>query len=77
MSTPNRPPISTPRRDPVRMKAGKVVFTEVIAGRDTGLLGLEDLRDAIYYLDGEMFLPTGGARASRALRKEAKRRGVL
>ncbi len=74
---PASSPVSAPRRDPKRMKAGKTVFTSVIAGHDTALLGLEDLQDSIYYLDGEMFLPTGGARASRALRKEAKKRGVL
>lgn len=75
--TPTKPPQTRPARNPVRNRAGRAVFQKVIAGHDTGLLGLEDVSDAIYYLDGEIFLPTGGARASRALRKEAKKRGVL
>ncbi len=78
MSTPNRPPVQSNRRDPVRMTAGKAVVLDVAAKKsETGLLGLDDLKDAIYYLDGTLFMPPGTAKAGRALRAEAKKRGVL
>lgn len=75
---PNRPPTQSNRRDPAKMAGGKAVVLDVAAKRsEPGLLGLEDLKDAIYYLDGTLFLPLGGAKAGRLLRAEAKKRGVL
>jgi hypothetical protein len=60
------------------MAGGKAVVLDIVAGRSKAdELTMESLNDAIYYLDGTLFLPTGGAKASRLLRKEAKKRGVL
>lgn len=78
MASPNRPPVQSNRRDLARTAAGKAVVLDVAAKRsEPGLLGLDDLKDAIYYLDGTLFLPVGGAKAGRMLRAEAKKRGVL
>lgn len=78
MPSPNRPPVQSNRRDPVRTAAGKAVVIDVAAKRsDLGSLGLDAVKDAIYYLDGTLFLPLGGAKAGRALRAEAKKRGIL
>lgn len=79
MPSPNHPPaVRGARRDPKRMAGGKAVMLDVIAGRSAvGELTEQSMLDAIYYLDGTLFLPTGGAKASRALRAEAKKRGML
>ena len=74
---PNQPPQQAKRRDPVRNAAGKAVIATVVAGHAPSLLGLEDLSDAIYYLDGSLFTASGTGKAVRAVRAEAKRRGVL
>ena len=66
------------RRDSAKMAGGKAVVMDVAAGRSQpGSLGLDSLKDAIYYLDGTLFLPRGGAKAGRLIRNEAKKRGVL
>lgn len=77
MAKPNQPPQQAKRRDPARNTAGKAVLATVAKGHSPSLLGLEDLTDAIYYLDGMLFVPSGTGKAVRALRSEAKRRGVL
>jgi hypothetical protein len=78
MSTPNRPPVQSNRRDPVRTAAGKAVVLGIADKRlEPGSLALNDLTAAIYYLDGTLFLPLGGAKAGRLLRAEAKKRGIL
>ncbi|HTO27555.1 MAG TPA: hypothetical protein VL017_03085 [Devosia sp.] len=67
-----------PRRDPKRMAGGKLVVMDVIAARSIiSELPQQSMLDAIYYLDGTLFLPRGGAKAGRLLRNEAKKRGVL
>lgn len=77
MKPPTTPIARGPRRNKVKDAAGKAVFESVIAGHDAGLLSPVDLSDACYYLDSGMFLPTGGGKASRAIRSWAKKRGVL
>ena len=67
-----------PKRDQKRMDAGKATVAEIAAIRsDPGLLGMEDLADAIYYLDGTLFLPTGTRKAAQMVRKEARKRGLV
>lgn len=60
------------------MTAGKSVVSDIAAARsESGLIGLDDLKDAIYYLDNTLFVGTGMSKAGRKLREEAKKRGVL
>lgn len=78
MPKPNQPPQQAKRRDPKRTAAGKAVLADIAKGAsDAALIGLEDLQDAIYYLDGILFIPSGMGKAARAVRAAAKRRGVL
>jgi hypothetical protein len=79
MPKPNQPPsVRGTRRDQARMTAGKSVLKDVAAGvSDTGLIGMDDLKDAIYYLDGTLFIGAGMSKAGRKLREEAKKRGLL
>lgn len=77
MAKPNQPPQQAKRRDPARTAAGKAVVATVAKGHSPALLGLEDLQDAVHYLDGSLFVPSGMGKAVRSLRAEAKRRGVL
>lgn len=77
MAKPNQPPQQAKRRDPARNAAGKAVLAGVAAGGSPSLVGLEDLADAVYYLDGMLFVPSGMGKATRAVRAEAKKRGVL
>lgn len=67
-------------RDPNMMAVGRSVFEQVIAMTSLDLvaqLSLPDVRCAIYYLDTKLFFQRGGAKAARALRVEAKKRGLL
>ena len=71
---PDSPPVSAPRRDPNRCAVGKAIASTLT---DPSILSKESLATAIYYLDSNIFTPSGLGKAARALRKEAKRRGVL
>jgi hypothetical protein len=79
----NRPPQTAPKRDPKRTAAGKAVLARIVASSPPNftpiLKDLSDatISDAIYYLDGLLFLPSGTGKAARLLRAEAKKRGVL
>lgn len=67
-------------RDANMTAVGRSVFEQVLAMISLDLvaqLSLADVRCAIYYLDTKLFLPKGGAKAARALRVEAKKRGLL
>jgi hypothetical protein len=68
---------TAPKRDPAKMASGKIVFLAVIAKKTVDGLTQAELENAIFYLDGSLFMPAGGGKASRMLRDEAKRRGVL
>ena len=60
------------------MANGRAILVNVATGRaELKLISLEDLSDAIYYLDGSLFTASGTGKAVRAVRAEAKRRGVL
>jgi hypothetical protein len=70
----NRPPISTPRRDPVRCARGKAI----VAGTgDASALSKAEVEDAMYYLDSVLFVGAGLGKGAKLLRAEAKKRGVL
>lgn len=82
--TPNRPPISTPRRDPARCARGKAIVQAMSqqaiatgAGTTADLLTKNGVADAIYYLDSVLFVPAGLGKGAKAMRAEAKKRGVL
>jgi len=68
---------TAPKRDPAKTAAGKVVFHHVLETRSLAGLEREQIEAACYYLDGVLFLPTGGAKVSRMFREEAKKRGIL
>lgn len=60
-----------------RWLAGKQVFADLIKGGSTGLLGMDDLKDALFYSKNLLTPPAGGVKVRLALRAEAKKRGVL
>lgn len=72
------PPARTaPKRDPAKTAAGKIVFRHVLETRSLTGLEPEQIAAACYYLDGVLFLPTGGAKVSRMFREKAKTLGIL
>jgi hypothetical protein len=76
MPTPNQSPITSAARsiDHAKVARGKELFLSAKADYRYADIALSDM---CYYLDRTMFLPAGKGKLARALRAEAKKRGVL
>ena len=68
---------TAPKRDPAKTEAGRVIFNLVMRSNSVADLDKEQVTLACFYLDGLLFLPTGGAKVGRMIRERAKTLGVL
>lgn len=68
---------TSPKRDPAKMAAGKIIFQQVMQTHTLDQLTREQIESACFFMDGQIFLPVGGAKASRLFRAEARKLGIL
>lgn len=68
---------SRQEKNPARYARGQKAFASYLAAAPGASDTDDDIMDALYYLEKQVVMPTGGRKAKAALRAESLKRGLV